>query len=490
MLARSLCAAALAATLGIAAPHNGGVPWSAAEIAALRVQLDAALRNPDLRGAHVGFVAVDTVRGTVLYEHNADDEMRGASTFKLLVGSAALQRLGPNFHFDTRLQADAAPVDGRITGNLYLRGGGDAHLSPGDLQDAAAELRREGVVAVSGALVTDASHDDAVRHPQGWSWDDLAQEYGPVVSALEVQDGVAHVYVSPGAAAGDPVTLRTDPPYDAFTIENAAITGPANSDDTTDVERPWNAPSTIRVVGSYPMHAAESDDLEPSLPDPEAYAAHVILHALNDNGITVTGGTRSGVTPASAVTLWHHESPAMPQLLADFWLPSDNLMGELFLKELGVASSGEPGTYAGGIAAERAYLSSIGVDNATVSISDGSGSSAYDLVTPRDLVTILQSDWNGASRDTVIAALPQSGVRGTLAHSFAGTPLSELIFAKTGSETHIRALAGFLQTANHGPVTFALVINDWMGDRPPDTRSKLERAERLFMWPLYSAAVR
>src|SRR5580692_1594831 len=226
MLARSLTVTSLAATLGISAPQPGGVPWSTYDVATMRAQLDTTMNDPALRGAHVGFIVVDTVRGTLLYEHNAGDEMRGASNFKLLVGSVALRDLGSDFHFVTTLQADAAPVDGRIDGNIYLRGGGDAHLSVANLQDAAAQLRRAGVTSVNGALITAASHDDAVRHPLGWAWDDLSEEYGPVVTALELQDGIAHAYVSPGKVPGDSVTLRTDPPNDAFTIENDAVTGP------------------------------------------------------------------------------------------------------------------------------------------------------------------------------------------------------------------------------------------------------------------------
>ncbi len=131
----TVCAAALIATLGVSAPRPDGAPWSAHDVATLRQRLDAALTDSALRGAHVGFIAIDTVHSTTLYEHDANDEMRAAPNFKLLVGSAALRDLGPNFHFVTTIEADAAPVDGRIDGNLYLRGGGDAHLSVADLHE-------------------------------------------------------------------------------------------------------------------------------------------------------------------------------------------------------------------------------------------------------------------------------------------------------------------------------------------------------------------
>jgi D-alanyl-D-alanine carboxypeptidase/D-alanyl-D-alanine-endopeptidase (penicillin-binding protein 4) len=167
----------------------------------------------------------------------------------------------------------------------------------------------------------------------------------------------------------------------------------------------------------------------------------------------------------------------MPQLLSEFWLPSDNLMGELFLKELGAARLGEPGTFANGIAVEDEYLRSIGIDPATLSITDGSGHSAYDRITPRDLVTILQSDWNGAHHSIVIDALPEAGVRGTLKDAFTGTSLDGKVFAKTGTHRHARALSGFLQTDDHGPVTFSLLVNDWLGDDRSGGNADLRKAQ-------------
>jgi serine-type D-Ala-D-Ala carboxypeptidase/endopeptidase (penicillin-binding protein 4) len=455
---------ALALLGAMPAPFAGGSPWSGAQIAALGTRLDRALHAPELKGAHVGLVALDTQRGGELYAHDPGGEFAPASTFKLLIGSAALRYLGTSFTFVTTVSADAAVAGGTLPGNLYLHGGGDAHLTAGELRSAAAALSQAGLRHVDGALVTDASHDDAQRYAPGWSWDDLPYGYAAVVSALELEEGTVHVYVTGGTAATAAVKLRIEPPNDAFVVENQATTGRAGSDDTTGIVRPWDSPLTIRIVGSYPAGAPESDDLAPSVPDPERYAGDVFLSALRDAGISVAGNVRSGVTPATRSVLWRHESVALPQLLSDFWLPSDNLMGELFLKELGISRAGEPGTYANGIARERDYLRSLGIDPATVSIADGSGLSVYDRITPRDLATILQSDWNGPTREAVLAALPEAGVRGTLKSAFAGSALEGKVYAKTGSMRHTRALCGFIATTAHGPVSFSLLVNGWLGD--------------------------
>ena len=425
------------------------------------------LENHALRGAQVGLIAADTTRGTLLYSRNADQEFMPASNFKLLVGSAALHILGPNFSYVTTVLADSAPSGGVVTGNLYLRGGGDALLSAADLDAAGESLAVAGVKHIKGDLVADATHDDAQRYGYGWSWDDLPYYYAPVVTALELDDGVVHINMVPGASVGAPVTLRVDPQNDAFTIENKLQTGAHGSQDTSDIERSWDAPKQIGLTGSYPLGAKPSGDIAPSVPDPESYAGSVFARALASHGITLTGNIRDGKTPPHSTVLWSHDSLPMPELMRRFWYTSDNLMGELLLKELGVAQRGEPGTDENGRVVEQRYLRSIGVDPATVSISDGSGLSSYDRITPRDLFTILQSDWNGAYRDIVIDALPIAGVRGSLRHLFAGTPAQGTVFAKTGSISHVRTISGFIQTKTHGVVTFSFLVNQWMGADEP-----------------------
>jgi D-alanyl-D-alanine carboxypeptidase/D-alanyl-D-alanine-endopeptidase (penicillin-binding protein 4) len=150
-------------------------------------------------------------------------------------------------------------------------------------------------------------------------------------------------------------------------------------------------------------------------------------------------------------------------------------MGELFLKELGVVQGGEPGTDANGRILEQAYLKSIGIDPFTVTISDGSGLSQYDRITPRDLLTILQADWNSPNRDVVLDALPVSGVRGTLKSAYLKTPAERAVFAKTGSISHVRTISGYVITKTHGPVTFSFMVNQWMDEDQPGGAGRLAK---------------
>jgi D-alanyl-D-alanine carboxypeptidase/D-alanyl-D-alanine-endopeptidase (penicillin-binding protein 4) len=251
---------------------------------------------------------------------------------------------------------------------------------------------------------------------------------------------------------------------------NRASTGTTGSDETLDAEP---TPSGCRLlVGSLASGSSESET-DVAVPDPPLYLAQSLVAALKAAGVSVDGSgsvdrrSRESLRVsmrANAVvsTVWQHDAAPLSAVLPRFWIPSDNFVGELLLLDL---SRGPTRSRDAALDIERSWLESIGVDPATTTLYDGSGLSQYDRITPRDLVTILQHDWNGPNRQLVLDSLPIGGARGTI-EGIVGTPAAGRVFAKTGSMMHVRGLAGYLATERHGAVTFAFEVDDWIGAYP------------------------
>jgi serine-type D-Ala-D-Ala carboxypeptidase/endopeptidase (penicillin-binding protein 4) len=470
-------------------PAVTGAPWTDAEIAALDANLDLQINGAGvLRGAHAALYAIDARDGRILYQRNADDAFQPASTLKLLVGSAALERLGPEFRFRTIAFPGAPVVDGVVRGYLVLRGSGDVLLDDAALAELPAALKRAGITAVHG--VTFDEPNDLPRYLPGWAWDDLPWYYAAPVTALAFNDGQVALHVTPGAAPGAPLSVTVTPwgnvcpRADAacenelgFAIVNAATTGAAGTASTLDVTRRIGAGyrDEVTLVGSLAT-GAKPETLAIAVPYPPRYAAFAARRALAAAGIGVLPDVIAevvprgadfanpvGVSPAPGV-VWTHDSEPLRDLLGDMWLPSDNLLAEELLRALGATAPALQGTSDEGLAFERTWLRGLGVDASAFALSDGSGLSAYDRITPRALVTILKHDWDGPYRDLVLDDLPIAGVRGTLKSSFAGTPAERRVFAKTGTVSHVSTLAGYVANAKHGAVIFAFPVDDWLGE--------------------------
>jgi D-alanyl-D-alanine carboxypeptidase/D-alanyl-D-alanine-endopeptidase (penicillin-binding protein 4) len=492
-------------TLGadVPRPTVTGVPWTDAEIASLDANVDLALAGAKtLRGAHAGIYAIDARDGRVLYGRNQDDLFQPASTLKLLVGSAALDELGAGFRFRTELVANGAVENGELQGELVLRGGGDPFLNAHDLDAAADAVAKAGIARVARGIALDDTHFEAPGYPPGWSWDDFPYSYAPVVSALTFEENVVHLTVTPGDAAGAPATITAAPlgvvaapaggcqPGVGVRVVPRVVTGAAGATDTADVER--DRAGCIHVTGTIPL-GAKPDSIDAAVVSPAAYAYDAFAAALARHGVAVRepapvpapwpAALEHRTVPAasaSAKIVWTHDSQPLRDTLADMWVPSDNLIAELLLRQLGFVRGGAPGTAEHGIAFEKSWLTSIGAGADAIALDDGSGLSGYDRITARDLVTILRHDWDGPSRALVLDDLPIAGVSGTMKAAYAGTPAEKHVFAKTGTISHVSALAGYAANAKHGAVIFAFQVDDWAGEAA-DLKTVRGRVLSLFV---------
>jgi D-alanyl-D-alanine carboxypeptidase/D-alanyl-D-alanine-endopeptidase (penicillin-binding protein 4) len=473
-------------TLGASVPKpaTSGAPWSAADVAALATDIDALLRDaPVLRGAHVGVVAVDARNGEQLYAHNSDDAFLPASTLKLLTGSVALEALGTAFRFRTDAFVRNTIVDGTLHGLLGLRSNGDILLDDAALHDLSVAVRAAGIRRMYGTASDDADGPDAEqRYLPGWSWDDFAYAYASAVESLGFNDNRVSLHIVPGNAVGARATVSVQPwgffcekagcrtPF-SFDLVNDVKTGPRGSQTTADVSGRstfGGLNNTVQVSGSIAL-GGEAEDVDAAVPSPTLFLLSSTGRAMNKAGINSSANVSLDQHPIAERILWTHYSEPLPDLLADMWLPSDNILAEELLRATGAPPGRRVGTSIEGIARENAWLTTIGIDPGTVALSDGSGLSVYDRLAPRTLTAILVHDWNGPYRDLVLDDLPIAGVRGTLETSYKGTLAEGRVFAKTGSMSHVNNLAGYAATQCHGSVAFAFLVDDWLGS-PADLR--------------------
>ncbi|MFO0638990.1 MAG: D-alanyl-D-alanine carboxypeptidase [Polyangiaceae bacterium] len=131
------------------------------------------------------------------------------------------------------------------------------------------------------------------------------------------------------------------------------------------------------------------------------------------------------------------------------------------------------------IGATKTHLGGRGVAfSSSFRMADGSGLSASNRLTVRDLTSLLADIHTDAKGGEFKRMLAQPGVSSTLASRFSG--LQGRLFAKTGTYVNtgggVRALAGFVELRSGGTMVFAVVGNG-VGD-PGAAMNRIEAAVR------------
>lgn len=369
--------------------------------------------TPEINERSCVAVSVD---GEDVGAQNADLPVIPASTQKIVVAAAALDLLGDDFTYTTRVVAPSAPADGVIDGDLVLVGGGDPVLSSSWYPTSNLELRpvfnhtsldtladrvlEAGVTQITGSVLGDGSRYDDEFFAPGWG------------------NGVA------GLEGG---------PYDAALVNDARVLGEEQRAD-----------------------------------EPNSAAAREFTRLLRERGITVDGeGTAgSASTIESSVEVATIESAPLTEIVEEMLTNSDNNTAELMVKEIGVAASPDAGgTRQAGLDAIAERLDSWGVDTTGIVLADGSGLSPENRLTCAALLEVLQ---RSGPTETIGSALPVAGESGTLADVFVDHPVAGRLLGKTGTLNNppfnadppaVKALAGYLPIDGGGAVEYALVLN-------------------------------
>lgn len=427
----------------------------------LAERLDRILADPALTRAHVGLTVQIAETGEVLYARAGERRFTPASNTKIVTGAVGLDVLGPDFTWTTRFVADGTIEGGTLDGDLWIIGGGDPSLSRDRLEAWMKELRKAGIRRVTGDVIGD---DRVFTEPQwgeGWMWDDLYGGWSAGVTGLQLAPNTVRAVVVPGAALGDETELVYRDRGPALAIHNRVRTGAPGSDVRLTFVPPAEG-GPVELRGWVPL-GPDSTSLYLATPHATLYLLDWMKLLFSEGRVAVDGHFRRAQSDeAPGPGTWSYESRSEPLsvVLGQILKPSDNQMAESLLRTIAVAK-GEDGSPAAGLEIVSSRLADWGIEPGAVELSDGSGLSRYNEVTPNAIARLLRAMWRHPDYETFVAALPTAGVDGTLQRRLLATPGADNVRAKTGSLSSVRALSGYLVDGTGETLVFSLLLNGY-----------------------------
>jgi len=457
-----------------------------------RGAIEGVVQTSPIDQIHMGILAVDAETGRTLYSRNAHRKFVPASNQKVLVTATALSLFGPDHRFRTELRSDGVRHGSVLMGDVELVASGDPSFSDRywasgteALIALADSLRSTGVTYVAGSGIVDVTVFDSATVGPTWEVEDLRYAYGSTGGAFAMDEGELRVIVEAGPSVGDPARVAWTPIGTPDFVESRIQTVSADSSRRV---RSSYLPESRRLVldGTIPLGTV--DTVSFAQRDPVRQAVAVFANAVEQAGIEVEGGwtirwthpepLEEGAPPcdtpgagdggeycekalASADgvgTLAVMESPPVSELIGGILKPSQNWMTEQMIRALG-ARYGNEGSWGEGVGVVEAYLiNEVGVAPLDISARDGSGLSAYNLVTPRAMVRILQEMREGPFSEDFRQALAQPGEDDSTLErrllEFEGR-----LFAKTGTISNVNSLSGYLVRDDGREVIFSVLTN-------------------------------
>ena len=429
-------------------------------------QIQKLLRGP-LRNGLTGLYVADALTGQPLFAVNADDPLNPASNVKMISTATALELLGADFRYPTRVLGPA-PAGGAIHGDVYLLGSYDPTLTIEDLDDLAGELAASGITAIEGDII---------------------------VGADPTRDGIFRAVVPLHVTAGEPgeaPTVAVPIGADHITVTVTAKTArraqrPRLTYKTTVTRSATGIPLvTVSVGGTIGKGGSTIHPLWTR--ERTATAAYALRASLRAHNVAVTGdykivelGDYIGDSVASGslpVELARHESRPLADIIARVNKWSVNWLADRVITTAAALANHTQPSMDLAIDAMYGWLSRhTNLTRKDLFIDTGSGLSYRTQITPTELVAIVRAAGGFTSQGATGAAqaalplepdaiarawldsLSIAGHDGTLRHRVRNADLRARIRGKTGTLSTAIAMSGILDIDPARPLAFSLVTN-------------------------------
>ena len=424
-----------------------------------------ALARAGIGEAGVGIYVHEVGAAEPVVAHRADQGFNPASVMKLVTTYAGLELLGPAYQWNTELYTDGALQKDVLTGNLYLKGGGDPKLAIEHVWLLLRALRQKGVREIRGDLILDRGMF-TTEHPDPGRFDNEPTEpYNTTPDALLTNFKTFTLTFTPDDEART-VRITADPPLPQLQIVNniTLVDGPCGGGVSRLKVQTQDNGDSARLTFGGPYSTQCNDQINYySVMSHRGYTAALFQYIWRELGGVFRGRVRDGETAANAVKLAAQPSLTLAEIVRDINKFSNNVMARQLLLTIGAkagtTTGGSPATPERGARAVQQFFVSRGIPAAQLVLENGSGLSRIERVGARDLGQMLLAAFRSPVMPEFIASMPLVGVDGTMSRRLKTSDVAGQAHIKTGLINGVRALAGYVLDAKGRRVAVVMLIN-------------------------------
>ena len=436
--------------------------------AELPPEVARVLTGHGIPAEHVSVLVEPVEGGEPLLSHLPDEPRSPASVMKIVTTWSALEYLGPTYTWPTEVYFLGPFVDGKLDGDLALKGYGDPYLVVEEVWKLLRALRRMGLTEIGGNLVLDDSYF-AIDEPEPGAFDGQPyRTYNVAPNALLMNFKALQLQFFADAARG--VRVATEPTLANLKIDNRIelVDGPC---------RPFQAGISFDhaeartlgevVVGGQFSRRCGAYGMGRTVLQPDTYAFGLFETLWDEVGGRFGGELRKAAIPAGASPAFVWQSRPLGEVIRSINKNSNNVMTRQLVYTLGAAVNGAPGTREGGVAAIRALLAERGIDASSLMLQNGAGLSRDERASMRLFGDLLRRAYRSPFAAEFIASLSLGGLDGTARGRFGSRTGDGITHVKTGRLDHVSALAGYVHAASGKTFVVAIVMNSPDAHRGP-----------------------
>ncbi|WP_187431028.1 D-alanyl-D-alanine carboxypeptidase/D-alanyl-D-alanine-endopeptidase [Roseobacter fucihabitans] len=467
------CLATAASPLLAAAPTVSLRPRLRGAVPDVADAVNEMLRASRVTG-QVAFAVADAKTGDILEARNKAQGTAPASVTKSITALYALDRLGSDHRFATRVVAAGRVNDGVLDGDLVLEGGCDPTLDTRALADLAQQLKDSGLREVRGRFLVYENALTPLHTIDPDQPDHLG--YSPAVSGIALNYNRVHFEWKRNAGKYK-ITMdaRAAPYRPDVTIARMQIVeraAPVYTYDNAGDADHWSV-----AKGALGQEGARWLPVR----HPGRYAGDVFATLARSQGIVLAVPELVGTMPEGEVRATV-QSPPLREIIQGMLKYSNNLTAEM----VGLAATrhtvARPQTLAASARQMNLWaMASLGMTNPA--FADHSGLGSASRVSPQDMVRALSAAHRDARLRPLLKPVRLLDKNGRTTHKH---PVKAV--AKTGTLNFVSGLAGYITAPSGRELVFAIFCADEEvraritranRERPQGARSWATRARRL-----------